>query len=309
MKRISCLLIFAVAAIAVLFSPAFAGDPKPPISAIPSAENAEKHWQVTDVYARADEWLKRLAAIDSYTTTICSRELIDGTLGDYRHIYMKFRPQPTSFYFYFLGPPWALGREAVYVENLRDGLVNFTFISDSRACFGLRALRPDSFLATHGLRCPMHKLNLRDLTEREISFLKEHEGNGPCTVRQFAGAKINDRLCTVIQVTQDGGKEPFMLRIFADDVLQLPVRFELHLLDGKEHKPELLEEYTFLDINPDAKLTDLDFDMRNPRYGWHRLKVFPASPPDSTPPPAVAREKIAASESCNCGRRWLRRRR
>ena len=59
------------------------------------------------------------------------------------------------------------------------------------------------------------------------------------------------------------------LRLFVDEQLKLPVRYEQY--DWPQQPggpPELVEEYNFMNLQINNGFTDADFDPRNPRYGF-----------------------------------------
>ena len=95
---------------------------------------------------------------------------------------------------------------------------------------------------------------------------------GECEVKFFKGAKINDRICTCIQVVHPVPRRNFLFhlaRIFVDDELNLPVRYESYDWPKEAGAaPELMEEYTYLNLKLNNGFTDADFDIKNPNYGF-----------------------------------------
>ena len=58
-----------------------------------------------------------------------------------------------------------------------------------------------------------------------------------------------------------------MARVFIDDELRLPVRYEAYdWPDKQDGQSELIEEYTYLNMKINVGLTDSDFDIHNPAY-------------------------------------------
>ena len=61
-----------------------------------------------------------------------------------------------------------------------------------------------------------------------------------------------------------------MARIYLDDQLNLPIRYEAYdWPDQPGDKPVLLEEYTYVNLKINQGLTDADFDVHNPQYGFN----------------------------------------
>jgi len=239
-----------------------------------SAWGADPSPTPADVLAWLDKLQQRAAAIDSYTTTVVIRERIDGKLGDHRFIFLKFRRVPKSFYMYFLGPAYLRGQQVLYVATENDGKM---LVRSATGCgFGPFPIHPESVLATRGLLCPVHKLNLHDLARQAHEYLQAHTAAGTFQVRHIAGAKIDGRPCTVYEVDHQGSEERFLLRLFADDEQQLLCRFELHSGRATAEKLELLQEYTFQGEPPIAMekpLADRDFFARNPDYGFYPIRT------------------------------------
>ena len=87
------------------------------------------------------------------------------------------------------------------------------------------------------------------------------------------GAKVRDRVCTVIQVTQPQpgpGHEFNMAQVFLDDELNLPIRYVAYDFPpaGQARGP-VLEEYTYLNLEVNVGLTDADFDPNNAKYNFN----------------------------------------
>ncbi len=58
-----------------------------------------------------------------------------------------------------------------------------------------------------------------------------------------------------------------MTRLFVDDELRLPIRYEAYEWPTKAgEQPPLAEEYTYLNLKFNNGFTDADFDTKNPNY-------------------------------------------
>jgi outer membrane lipoprotein-sorting protein len=80
-------------------------------------------------------------------------------------------------------------------------------------------------------------------------------------------------VCTCIEVLHPVPRKNFrfhLARVFVDDTLNLPIRYEAYdwAKDAKG-KPELIEEYTYLNLKVNPGLSDADFDIHNPSYHFH----------------------------------------
>ena len=123
-----------------------------------------------------------------------------------------------------------------------------------------------------GQRYPITDIGLENLI---VKLIERGE-----TARQYSdvraefrrNAKVKDRVCTVLEVTQPTKRpdlEFYLARIFIDDQLQIPIRYEAYdWPESPDAKPEIIEQYTYLDVKVNVGLTDLDFDPENPAYSF-----------------------------------------
>lgn len=213
--------------------------------------------------------LDTAAKIKDYTATMYKRERINGTLGDYECMEIKVRHQPFSAYTKFLAPANLQGQEAVYVAGKNDGKLIGHGVGIRRIA-GWVPLDPNGALAMAGQRYPITEIGVYNLVRRLIEVGEADKKYGECEVKFFKGAKINGRLCTAIQVVHPVPRANFqyhLARIFVDDELNVPIRFEAYDWPTTQGgQPPLIEEYTYVGIKVNNNLTDLDFDINNPNY-------------------------------------------
>jgi hypothetical protein len=222
--------------------------------------------------------------IEDYTCLLTKRERVDGRLYDHETLFVKIRHSrikngqvvtPLSVYVKFYSPDRVKGREVLYVEGrnddkliVRNGGLRFEYITTSVA--------PDSPAALQQNRYPITEIGFMNLTARLIEVGRSQLNCTNCETKIAPGAKINDRSCTLIQVShpvQNESQTFKMARIFVDDELQLPVRYSAYDWPDQEGgEPLLLEEYTYTDVKLNVGLTDWDFDHRNEKYKF--LKSF-----------------------------------
>lgn len=212
--------------------------------------------------------------IHDYSCTLVKRENIDGKLGDYEYIFTKVRHRPFSVYMYFLGPDNVKGRECIYVAGANDNkLVAHEGGGRLKAILPTVRVDPEGVLAMRGQRYPITEVGFRTLTARLIEVAEQDAKFGECEVKFFKGAKINGRTCTCLQVVHPVPRQNFrfhLARVFIDDELQVPIRFESYdwpkVAGGQ---PVLLEEYTYMNLKINNGFTDVDFDERNQDYNFH----------------------------------------
>ncbi len=208
--------------------------------------------------------------IRDYTCTMIKRERINGTLGERNIMSVKVRQQPFSVYLKFLKPDDAAGREVIYVQGFHNNELVAHEAKGLRAHIGHIWLNPTSALAMDGQRYPITELGISNLTKQLIERAEHDRQFGECDVQFFKGAKVGDRVCTVIEVTHPTPRRNFLFhkaKVYVDDQLQLPIHYEAYSwpkVPGGQ--PLLDEEYTYFNLQTNVGLTDMDFDMKNPAY-------------------------------------------
>jgi hypothetical protein len=218
---------------------------------------------------------------DDYTATLVKRERVGGVVGDQEFMFIKVRNRkvqdgrlvtPMSVYLTFLSPATVKGREVIYVENRNDGYVTAHEGGVKGRFLPTVTLKPTGMFAMQGQRYPITDIGLENLI---VKLIERGE-----TARQYSdvraefrkNAKVKDRVCTVLEVTQPTKRhdlEFYLARIFIDDQLQIPIRYEAYdWPTSPDAKPEIIEQYTYLDVKVNVGLTDMDFDPENPAYSF-----------------------------------------
>ncbi len=231
----------------------------------------------------AQNGLKTLQAnVRDYTCILVKRERIGDTLGDYEYIFAKIRNErkvngqvvvPFSVYLYFLKPEAIRGREVIYVKGRNDDkMIAHEGRGSVWSRFGSVWLNPTGPIAMKGNRYPITEIGLQVLVTRLLEKGVRDRQRGECLVEFRKGAKINNRLCTMLQVTHPNPRPYFdfhIAQIFIDDELNVPVRYAAYTWPTKPGgKPVLQEEYTYLKLKLNVGLTDKDFDPKNPEYNF-----------------------------------------
>ncbi|MEX0939679.1 MAG: DUF1571 domain-containing protein [Pirellulales bacterium] len=208
--------------------------------------------------------------IRDYSCTLVKRERIDGALSEPAYIFTKVRHEPFSVYMYFLGPQDVKGRECIYVADQNEGQLIAHEGGGVIGRLGTFHLDPQGRLAMRGQRYPITEVGIRNLTNRLIEVAEHDMKFGECEVKFFKGAKIDGRSATCIQVTHPTPRKEFrfhMARIYVDDELQIPIRYEAYQWPSAPGgKPVLDEEYTYVNMKVNNGFTDADFDESNQNY-------------------------------------------
>ncbi len=214
--------------------------------------------------------------IQDYTAIMVKRERVDNQLGDPEYMRVKIRnPRnidgrevPFSVYMKFLKPRAAAGREVIWVDGENENQI----IAHEGGLLGVKRfhLDPAGWIAMKGQRYPIYEAGLENLVIKLIEKAERDRAAGMCEVNYVEGAKINGRECTLIEVIHPERVHPFEFykaKVYIDDELNIPVRYAAYDWPTTPGgKPVLIEEYTYINVELNVGLTDLDFDPNNPAY-------------------------------------------
>jgi hypothetical protein len=223
--------------------------------------------------------------VADYTGLIVSRERVNGVVGGYDYMEAKIRNQkveggqvvkPLSVYLKFVKPEAAAGREILWLEGQNNNkmLVN---PSDGDGRFLPSVwLKPDGPIAMRGRLHPLTFIGIENLILKLIERGERERRYEECEVRFIKDAKINGRVCTVLEVEHPVQRPHFefnLAQIFIDDELQIPIRYAAYLWPNgpTEKRPDpnlVIEEYTYLKVKINQDLRDADFDRGNPNYNF-----------------------------------------
>lgn len=208
--------------------------------------------------------------ISDYTATLCKRERVNGKVGEYQYMFVKVRHKPFSVYMYFLTPAALKGQEVIFVDGKNDGNMWAHTVGIRDTLVGTVSLPPTGVIAMTDQRYPLTELGVLNLVRRLVEVGEQDIKYGECEVKFIKNAKINNRNCTCIQVMHPKPRKNFLFhlaRIFVDDELNIPIRYEAYDWPKEEgSEPELIEEYTYSNLKINCGLTDADFDIKNPNY-------------------------------------------
>jgi|SRR5208282_2222838 len=263
--------VFAIGPFAQSQQPAVSFGGVEQVTWISPAEPSEHPWTPVMRWAQQEQ-----AMIDrdvrDYSATIVSRERLGDKLQEYESIFVKVRHRPLSVYLYVLTPDGSKGDEAIYVEGRNAGKLLGHTTGLAGKLVGTVALDPQGSTALNGHHHPITELGIRHLCERLLALGSNDVQFAESQVRYLSGLKLNDRPCSGVEVIHPVIRTNFQyhrLRLFVDEQLKLPVRYEQYSWPQQPGgPPQLVEEYNFLNVRINNGFTDADFDPRNPRYGF-----------------------------------------
>lgn len=226
---------------------------------------------VAPVVAWAEDALRQMEGLRDYTCTFKKREVVDGKLLDQQTMFVKSRPAPLSVYMYFLDQD-VRGQEAIYMEGRNNGHIIAHPVGFKQTLVGTLSLAPNDSQAMDGNRYPITSFGIKNLLIRYLKGMYGDMQTGETEVRIIERARVNDRVCTCIQVSHPTKRPEFvysMTRLYIDDELNVPIRYEGYDWPRRPGEgPPLAEEYTYANLKLNVGLTDADFDPRNPQYGY-----------------------------------------
>ncbi len=219
------------------------------------------------------------ANVDDYTALFVSRCRVDGELQPLQFANVKIRNRkvqngdlttPLSVYMKFLKPENVQGREVIWVENRNDGKLIAHETGDG-SLINVK-LDPHGMIAMRGQRYPITDIGIENLVVKLIEMGQRVRPYGECEVQFYRDAKIGDAKCLMIQVTHPVQRDHFdfyQARVYFDESLKMPIRYESWSWPTKPGgEPVLEEEFTYLHLKLNTGLTDRDFDISHPAYGF-----------------------------------------
>ncbi len=225
---------------------------------------------LTPVLRWAKQGLPALENLKDYSATLVRRERVGSRLSGYEYVFVKIRHQPFSVYVYFLAPGSVKGQEVIYVAGQNQG----NLLAHKAHMAVTVSLHPEGMVAMTGRNYPLTEIGLVNLVRRLVEVGQQDLNYGECEVKYFTSAKVNKRPCTVIQVVHPTKRDVFrfhLARIFVDNELMAPIRYESYDWPREPGgEPELLEEYTYMDLKVNVGFTDEDFSVQNPEYHFQQ---------------------------------------
>jgi Protein of unknown function (DUF1571) len=219
------------------------------------------------------ECQKKYADVSDYTCTFVKRERVDGKLHAQHVMKMKARTRPKSIYFKFQTPN--KGREAIYVAGRHNDKVVAHDVGLGRLIAGTMNLDPHGSTAMQANRHPVTEAGVGALIDNIVHYWALELTPQESVITFNPDMMIGPRRCTMIESVHPEREDRFLfhkVRLFIDHEQGLPIRFEAY--DWPKHSgatPELVEEYSYLDLKLNVGLSEHDFDPANKSYSFGRF--------------------------------------
>jgi hypothetical protein len=215
----------------------------------------------------------RYRQVHDYTCSFLKRERIDGQLTPLHVMTMKVRTQPMSIYIQFQKPN--RGREAIYVAGRNGGHVLAHDVGLGKVLAGTLSLDPRGARAMEDCLHPITEAGIGHLIDTVATHWASELSTAETQITFHPNARVGSHPSTMIESAHPHHRPGFLfhkVKLYIDHVHGLPIRFEAY--DWPKHPgavPELVEEYTYLNLKLNVGLTDADFDADNARYSFGRF--------------------------------------
>ncbi len=213
------------------------------------------------------------AEVRDYTCTFYKRELVKGQMTPLFVMAMKARANPRSIYFKFHEP--YRGREAIYVDGRNSGKVLAHDVGFTRLLAGTMELEPTSARAMEQNRHPITHAGIGALIDTVARRWAVELRPDEAILLFEPEMMFGNRRCLMIESIHPRREPEFhfhKVRLFIDAELNLPIRFEGYDWPREEGgSPELLEEYSYINLKLNVGLGDIDFDIANRQYSFGRF--------------------------------------
>jgi hypothetical protein len=215
----------------------------------------------------AEQSREAASEMKDYRAVFTKRELVGGKMYA-SEMQMKFRKEPFSVYLRFTNPEHA-GREALFVEGRNENKM-LAHDTGLKAIVGTVALDPQSPTALAEARYPVTRIGIENLVTGVIAMWEKESAFGECEVKYYPEAKLGERPVIVIESSHPVRRKEFrfaMTRLWLDKETRLPARIQQYdFPPAPGAQPVPVEDYTYTNVEPNVRLTDADFDARNPQY-------------------------------------------
>jgi hypothetical protein len=220
------------------------------------------------------ECKSRFRDVSDYSCDFYKRERINGRLTELHVMSMKERTHPKSIYFKFQQPH--RGREAIYVDGQNSNYVLAHDVGFTKFLAGTMQLDPKGARAMENNRHPITEAGIGKLIDNvEIRWASELNPKHS-VINHYPEMQVGPHKSVVmIESIHPTRKSEFLyhqVRLYIDQENGLPIRFEAYDWPRTpKESPELVEEYTYLNLKLNVGLKESDFDPANSQYSFGRF--------------------------------------
>lgn len=240
-----------------------------PVPSPPPRENADRAHPLYPALELARRVENRIASeIRDYRALLVKRERLGEEIRE-EHLRIKIRHEPFSVYACRLDAQGQPADEGIFVDGRNDNkLIGYTKSFPGRL-LGTVAIDPRGPIAMTNQHYPITEIGILNLCRRIIEIVQEDMGHDECQVA-FRQTELDGRAVTCVEVVHPQRRPYFRFhvgRVYLDRQLDVPLRYEAYDWPKEPGgEPELIEQYTYRDLELNVGLSDRDFDPKNPEY-------------------------------------------
>jgi hypothetical protein len=243
-----------------------------PKNAPAAAADEEEPHPLLRAMEYASESREALKEVRDYTAIFTKNELINGRMVK-QVMEIKLREKPFSVYLKNRSGQEA-GREVIYVAGANGGNV-LAHEMGIKAIAGTVSIRPNGREVMEENHYPLTRIGISNMLETAHQIWESEMKNSDpkeVDVKFFPNAKLGEVACEALQITHKLQRRELrfhLSRLYFDKETKLPIRAERFGFPRRAgEKPPLIEEYTYSNLKTNVRLTNADFDARNPNYGF-----------------------------------------
>lgn len=201
--------------------------------------------------------------VNDYTCTFTKQERIDGVLFPEATAIMSLRNAPFSVHLKFIAPQSLAGQEAVYVEGKHNGRMRVKSAGRLLSLVGFVTLDINDPRVTRENRHLITEAGIGNMINR-LAAARQRERNAADVCVTIGQATVGSMTCERVEtVFSHLAPGRFCTRcvIYFDQSTKLPVRFEAYERAADGSDTQLLECYTYTDLQLNVGLDDSAFNQ------------------------------------------------
>lgn len=225
--------------------------------------------EALDTGAVLDRMEANYATVQSYTARFIREERVGDVLRPREEALLKFQRPGRLYLRWISGPP--RGREILFVEGRDDDRILVHEPEGLARVFTI-VMAPGSPRVLRESRHPITDVGLGRLIELIAGNARRALNRGELTVVDRGTSNESERRERRLELVlpRDPGKGYYCYRalVTVDDASGLPVETTIFDWDDR-----LVASYAYRDLRLNVVLTALDFDARNPEYGFPHWRL------------------------------------
>jgi len=231
-------------------------------------ESAPKEHPLVPALKLGGDALKKAAALKDYEALFVKKEFVNDKFVEQK-MKIRFRRQPMSVYLEFVEPNE--GRKVMFVKGQNGGQMQVKE-SGLASLVGAISVDPNGTLAMAESKYPITMIGMENMTRRLLSEWLGATTRPDITVKFYPNARIGNLQCQVVESTHTDAIKSrgiYRARLYIDKATGLPIRIqEFGFPKRKGQEPQLLSDYSYLNIQTNLGLTAKHFDTNHPHSGF-----------------------------------------